>query len=553
MKRIGVLNLTRFGDLIQTTPVLSGLRKRHPEAEIHLIVKTRFREVAEMLPGIDEIHEVDGDALARLMMDPGSAFLDAFRAVRDIADELGCMHFDVLFNFTHSRTSAVLLSLLDADHRVGFDLDRQGFRRVEDPWLQHMSSIVRARRVTRFNLVDMYLGAAGLVGCGEALRVHIPPRARAFAAERLPAGVPLVAVQLGASSDTKAWAVARYAETLNALARTLSGLRVVLVGLPAEKSLALGLQGACPGVKFEDLVGETHVTELAGIIERCNLLLTGDTGTMHLAGAVGTVTCALFVGLGNPWETAVYADGHWALMSRLGCAPCHHFVKCGFPACHGDVPGEWLAELVVRILRGDPPEALPLLPRADLLRTAFDDHGLLDLLPVHRRAARPFDLMGLVFRAVFLESMGRIPLALQQIWSEAERRYGTPPGEWARFLPEDIVGSLHRLEAIAQRAELAARQLERARANPEGARRAGDLLKRCDDEAFEIARSEPLLGPLGLSLETALESFSEADLPALARRSADEYALLRRRAALVRDVIEPVPTRDPSTREGVAG
>ena len=150
MKRIGILNLTRFGDLIQTTPVLAGLRKRHPDAEIHLIVKTRFREAAEMLPGVDEIHEIDGDALARLLVDPDSNFLDAFRSVRYLVDELSRVHFDVLFNFTHSRTSAVLLSLLDADHTVGYDLDRRGSRRVENPWLQHMSSLVRARRVTRY-------------------------------------------------------------------------------------------------------------------------------------------------------------------------------------------------------------------------------------------------------------------------------------------------------------------------------------------------------------------------------------------------------------------
>ena len=180
-----------------------------------------------------------------------------------------------------------------------------------------MSSLVRARRVTRYNLVDIYLGAAGLIGCGEPLYVQVPPRARAFALERLPANVPLVAVQLGASTDTKAWAVSRYAESLNALARLVPEMRAVLVGVPAEKQLAHELRNACPEVAFEELVGETSIAELAGVIERCDVLLTADTGTMHLAGAVGTTTCSIFVGLGNPWETAVYAEGHWALSSRM--------------------------------------------------------------------------------------------------------------------------------------------------------------------------------------------------------------------------------------------
>jgi ADP-heptose:LPS heptosyltransferase len=64
VREIGILNLTRFGDLIQTTPVLTGLRKRFPEARLHLIIKSRFRPVASLLPGVDCIHEIDGDAIA---------------------------------------------------------------------------------------------------------------------------------------------------------------------------------------------------------------------------------------------------------------------------------------------------------------------------------------------------------------------------------------------------------------------------------------------------------------------------------------------------------
>jgi ADP-heptose:LPS heptosyltransferase len=86
MRDIGILNLTRFGDLIQTTPVLAGLRKHHPDARIHLIVKSRFRNAAEMLEGVDVIHEIDGDALAEIVSQPGLAFVDRFRAVRKVID-----------------------------------------------------------------------------------------------------------------------------------------------------------------------------------------------------------------------------------------------------------------------------------------------------------------------------------------------------------------------------------------------------------------------------------------------------------------------------------
>ena len=102
-----------------------------------------------------------------------------------------------------------------------------------------------------------------------------------------------------------------------------------------------------------------------------------------------------------------------------------------------------------------------------------------------------------------------------------------------------MVEGLLRLEALACSGEQAARELLCDSPDPAQSKCAGEVLQRCDEEAFEIARSEPLLAPLGLSLEAALESLPEGELPALALRSAEEYAALGRRAALVRDIIEP--------------
>src|SRR5262249_15051686 len=146
-----ILNLTRFGDLVQTSPVTAGLRKRHPDARIHLIVKSRFREAAELLPGVDCIHELDGDALARVLVDPDVSFACAYQRVRETVESLRSVRYDLLFNFTHSRASSVLLALLRPRERVGFALDRNGQRRVDSPWLIHVGTLVRARKLIQLN------------------------------------------------------------------------------------------------------------------------------------------------------------------------------------------------------------------------------------------------------------------------------------------------------------------------------------------------------------------------------------------------------------------
>ena len=537
MTDIGILNLTRFGDLIQTSPVLAGLRKRHPDARIHLIVKSRFRGAAEMLPMVDVIHEIDGDALSEIVSQPGIPFVDRFRKIREVVDRLSTLHFDVLINFTHSRASAVLLSLLDADETVGFTLDRDGHRQVGSPWLSHMATLVRSRRLSRFNLVEIYLGAAGALGEGASLSVRIPASAREFADKRLAGAGPLVAVQVGASQDAKTWPVDRFTETVNALSRRIPSLRVLLVGVASEAEATRALMAACPGVQFEDLVGKTQLDGLAAVLEKSDLLLTSDTGTMHLAAAVGTTTCAVFVGLGMPHETAVYAEGHWILMSSIACAPCSFQVTCGHPVCHDDISTEWLADLLQRILEGSSVDDIPALPRANLLKTRFDEDGLLDLIPVHVRRPDPQELLAMVYRAVFLESFEGIPLRAERIWQRASERYGISAEEWTHFFPETLLEQLAKLDELGQRAEQLSSRIEHLTGQPEALGQAAKALNETDTAIYTITRSEPLLAPLGLSLEGALEDLPNVDLPTLASLCNRHYEALRHRVRVLRKIM----------------
>jgi ADP-heptose:LPS heptosyltransferase len=541
VREIGLLSLTRFGDLIQTSPITSGLRRRHPDARIHLIVKRRFKRVAEILPGVDVVHEIDGDALARALSSPDVPFIEPFRMARRIADGLAEIPFDLLFNFTHSRASAVLLSLLRARHTVGFKLDRSGTRRVDDSWLIHIGTLVRARRLIRLNLVDAYLGAAGLLGCGERLGVNVPESARGFASARLSEPGPYLAVQLGASQDHKTWSVKSYAATLDALRRRVPGLTAVVLGVGAERERAEELRRSCPEVRLKVLVGETSVEELAAVLERCQLLLTGDTGTMHLAAAVGTKTCAVFVGLGNPYETGVYAQDHVTLRSRIACSPCSHIVRCGFPACHGDLPPDWVADLVARMLLQQDLRDLPALPRAELLRTSFDEQGMLELVPLHARSAEPHDLLALAYQVLFVERLGARNVAGESVWRRAERFHGVARGAWRAHLPAELEPALAELEALGRDgAERAARLPRRAR-SAEELRAAGRELAELDARIYALGRAQPLLAPLCLALEGESESLPDADLPQVASASASNYRQLARGVARLRELIDGDP------------
>jgi ADP-heptose:LPS heptosyltransferase len=536
--RIGILNLTRMGDLVQTSPVVAGLRRRHPDAEIHLIVKARFRATAELLPGVDRILEIDGDALAQQLAVPG-AFLDAWRSARLIARDLRALPYDALFNLTHSRASAALVALMRAERRIGYGLDREGMRLVREPWLAHMGTLVRARRLSRFNLVDIYLGAAGLYGSGAGLALEIPVAAVRRAEELLPGDAPRLAVQLGASSDNKVFSARAVARALRALRAHMPEVAAVLVGVPAERARADALRACFPELEPVDLIGATSVPELAAVLRRCRLLLTGDTGTMHLAAAVGTRTCAVFVGVSNPWETAAYAENHIALASRIACSPCQLNLECGHPACHDDFPPELLGELLARLLRNEKLDDLPALPRADVFRTRFAPDRLLDLEPLWRREPAAHELLALVYRALFLERFERVPASPEAVWVAALERHAVARRDWRDFLPDDLPAHAARLGALARRSLELAGALARARRDPGELKRIADLLAGCDREIAAVARAQPLLLPLGLALEGALESLPEAELDDLIEHSVQHYAALGRGARLIENLLDP--------------
>ena len=70
--KILILNLTRFGDLLQTSPTIVGLRTTHPDAHVTVGVDRNFGEVCRGLPGIDRVWEIELDRLARLLLEPGT-------------------------------------------------------------------------------------------------------------------------------------------------------------------------------------------------------------------------------------------------------------------------------------------------------------------------------------------------------------------------------------------------------------------------------------------------------------------------------------------------
>jgi ADP-heptose:LPS heptosyltransferase len=386
VKKILVVNLTRFGDLLQTSPTIVGLKARYPDAELTVLVERNFADVCRGLPGVDRVHELDLDQLGRILLAGTTAdFRRAYRFVEDEVAALRAERFDLALNYSSSRMSAVLLGLVRAGETRGWTMSGDGHRLIAHQWSRLFSASCLTRRQAAFNLVDYYARAAGVEAGPRRLFFTVPDTARARADEvlraaGLAAGNPLVAFQLGASRPVRRWPAAHYVALGRLLAQRL-GARILLCGGGGDRAVAEEIRTAL-GETAIDVCGRTSIAELGALLARADVLVTPDTGPMHMAVAVGTPVVALFFGPALPFDTGPYAPDHVCLHAGVACAPCDHNVTCLEPFCRDTLAPEAVAEAVIARRAGDwtaLAAAADRWPGFAWYRTGFDAEGLADV------------------------------------------------------------------------------------------------------------------------------------------------------------------------------
>lgn len=178
---------------------------------------------------------------------------------------------------------------------------------------------------------------------------------------RLEGDGPLVGMFPGSNASSRRWPVARFAEVARALVGR--GRRVVVMGSAGERALTARVAAAAPGVV--DAGGSTDVQGLAALLAVCDLVVTNDTGPMHLAAAVGAPTLTLW-GPSDPAEVAPQGPGHARVGGpALPCRPCFKnqcprkghgtFLTDGHEECMRLIETEQVLSAVSALLEGRVP------------------------------------------------------------------------------------------------------------------------------------------------------------------------------------------------------
>lgn len=305
--KILILKPSSLGDVVQALPVLRLIKRHFPDSEIHWWIDSNLAPLLEGDPDLAGVVRFEKKRWAS----PGH-WPEVWRRMQGMRAQ----NFDWVIDLQCLARSGVVAWLANGKLLVGLDEPREGARGFYD--------IIVPRASFHTHAVDWYLAVLPRLG----VPVHwnfnwLPERPVAAAAVKAKwqtDGARWIALQPGARWSNKRWPLEYFAELLRQLAAQFAETRFVVLGDAEDRPLGDSLTRTAPE-RCLDLTGQTSLPEMVEWLRLCELMITNDTGPMHVAAALRKPVVAIF-GPTEPRRTGPYGQLEHVLQYSLPCAPC---------------------------------------------------------------------------------------------------------------------------------------------------------------------------------------------------------------------------------------
>ena len=347
VRKILVIGAGGIGDVLMKTSLFDSLRRGFPSAEIVFFTSSGpAHEIMEHHPAIDRFILIEGGEALSL-----GRPAETLRLIRSLRAE----RFDAVLT-THyglSFKGAFFAYILGGPVRAGFDRGGRGRLYTDRVEVED----VNARHAVDWNM--SLAESLGIDSGSRALSLHLTEKDRGYASEflgssGLDAASPIVALFPGSKRKTRLWPAERFAR-LAALLAERYGLRALVLGGEAERAAAAEISASI--TDEADRTGRTRhgpplvaigqtIRQTAALIERSSLLVSCDSGPVHIAAAAGTPVVALF-GPERPERVGPYSTRSAVVRHSLPCSPCFEMdCRFGLPRCMDLITVEEVAETI---------------------------------------------------------------------------------------------------------------------------------------------------------------------------------------------------------------
>lgn len=336
-KNILVINTMHIGDLMLVTPALRTLRANYPKAHIVLLTDKPLADLVRCNENIDECILIDKHG-----RDKG--ILALIRFIRQIRKR----HFDLVINYHRNERASAIASFSGGKNIVGYA--QPFFHRFFDHWMPNLAMAdtpkdkVMHQTLCHLKVLQEAAGCTKLDDRG--LEMWLPPEEEKKASDlwqkEFAEDDRVIAFNIGASWMTKRWIDAYFAECADRFIQ--EGYHIAFLGGPTDVAI---VKACIEKMKEKDspkvhvFTGKVSLTVLAGLLRRCCLFLTTDSGPMHVGVAMNVPIVTMFGA--SPVPTFYPYDGKdIVIKTPESCHPCgiHDCPKKGedYMACMKHIP-----------------------------------------------------------------------------------------------------------------------------------------------------------------------------------------------------------------------
>jgi heptosyltransferase-1 len=325
-----IVKLSAIGDVIHTLPSLAELRRMYPAAHITWVVEAAAADLVKNHPYLDEV-----------IVSRRKSFIEDFqngqsrRTLREMLSflkQLRQRRYDLVIDFHGLFRSSVVVFFSRGKRKLGYDS------------LQELSGLFLNEKIPEDmnkHAVERYLDFPRYLGAKITKPEFILPsnkeaetRLQILLGKHKLEDKCFIAINAIAYWETKLWSNDKFARLSDLILKRLR-MKVVFTGNEKESIGKITSRMTTEGI---NLGGATTLLDLAYLYKKARIVITTDSGPMHLAAAVGTPVIALF-GPTDPARTGPYGAGHTIIRTGLSCSPCF-LKKCSTNKCMEDISPE---------------------------------------------------------------------------------------------------------------------------------------------------------------------------------------------------------------------
>jgi len=334
--KVCIIQLTRFGDIIQTMQAISNFNIER-EIEFSIVTRKSFSDPLryQFKNKFKNIFDID---LKRYYSD--NNFSKTKSVLNKEITVINENDYDLVINLTFSKTSAYLSTLINAKARTGLYFDNENQIKIDDKLSRYFYTNVNSSMSNSFHICDLFKQIIGLNSRPTQLIENHSTE---------------ITIHPFASKKKKMWSGKKWIEIIFKLLRDNDGIKINIIGSKAEIKNSKEITNSVILQKYKSRIfnftGLTNIEETEKIIKKSRLLIAHDSLNIHIAAYNGIQSIMIALGSSRVLETSPYLESCYILSSNKDCFPCHVNTACDDFVCHNSISYQAVVELTNELIK----------------------------------------------------------------------------------------------------------------------------------------------------------------------------------------------------------